>query len=205
MQRKNRSPCSAEVDESRSRIRFLVMDRRPVYARGLELVLAQSPALEVIDALDADVILLSGVAPKTGALAALARARETNAHAATVMLVEGATPSFVTSAHAAGVSGMLLEDVEPQVLIEAMIAVHRGSKVFDPLFAGIHREARVSLSDRELDVLRLAGDGASPHAISRQLDISKSTTRTYLSGAIRKMGAENRGDAVRTARDLGWL
>lgn len=193
------------IEECRSPIRLLVMDRRPVYARGLKMVLAQSPQLEVVDAPDADVILLSGAAPRTGALATLARARETNAHAATVMLVEDATPSFVTSAHAAGVSGMLLENVEPQQLIDAMVAVHRGTKVFDPLLADVHREARVSLSDRELEVLRLSGEGASPHAISRMLQISKSATRTYLSGAIRKMGAVNRADAVRAARDLGWL
>jgi two-component system response regulator DesR len=193
------------IEECRSPIRLLVMDRRPVYARGLEMLLAQSPELEVVNDMDADVILLSGVAPRTGALAALARARETNAHAATVMLLENATPSFVTSAHAAGVSGMLFANVQPQKLIDAMVAVHRGNKVFDPLLADVHREARVALSDRELDVLRLVGEGASPHAISRALNISKSTTRTYLVGAIRKMGAENRADAVRAARGLGWL
>lgn len=189
----------------RAPIRLLVMDRRPVYARGLEMLLAQSPQLEVVNEMDADVILMSGATPRTGALATLARARETNAHAATVMLVENATPSFVTSAHAAGVSGMLFANVQPQKLIDAMVAVHRGDKVFDPLLADVHREARVSLSDRELDVLRLVGEGASPHAISRALNISKSTTRTYLVGAIRKMGAENRADAVRAARGLGWL
>ncbi len=74
-----------------------------------------------------------------------------------------------------------------------------------PGLAPLHREVRVALSDREIDVLRLAAGGASPHAISRALNISKSTTRTYLSGAIRKMGATNRVDAARAARNLGWL
>ena len=109
------------------------------------MVLAQSPEFDVVGDADdttaaapapvVDVVLLSGVAPETGALATLARVRATNAHAATVMLVEGATPSFVTSAHAAGVGAMLHENVDRQQLIDAMVAVHRGQRVFDPPFA----------------------------------------------------------------------
>jgi len=189
----------------RDAIRLLVVDRRPVFARALETLLAQFSEFEVGDAADAQLVLLSGVAPRRGALASLADVRQNNPKAATLMLLEEATPSFVRSAHAAGVRGMLLENVAPDDLKVAMLAVHRGQRVFDPQFALVHRETRTSLSDRELEVLRLAGNGASPHAISMALNLSKSTTRTYLKGAIRKMGAVNRADAARAARDLGWF
>lgn len=150
-------------------------------------------------------MLLSGIAPREGALAMLSSVRENNPKAATMLLLDAASPSFVSSAHAAGVRGMLLDDVAPDNLVAAVVAVHRGQRVFDPGLAPLHREARVTLSDREMEVLKLAAGGASPHAISRALNLSKSTTRSYLSGAIRKMGATNRADAARAARDLGWL
>jgi two-component system response regulator DesR len=189
------------------RIRLRVVDRRPVFARALEALLGRAPQFEVVGApdTDADVVLLSGIAPREGALAVLSSVRRNDPKAATMLLLDAATPSFVTSAHAAGVRGMLLDDVAPDNLVAAVVAVHGGHRVFDPGLAPLHREARAALSDRELEVLELAAGGASPHAISRALNISKSTTRTYLSGAIRKLGATNRFDAVRTARDLGWL
>jgi two-component system, NarL family, response regulator DesR len=197
------------------RIRLRVMDRRPVFAQGLEALLGQAPEVEVVGTRDAeqagdgarhvDVVLVSGVVPRDGTLALLSQVRRENPAAATMLLLDGAPPSFVSSAHAAGVRAMLLEDVAPRNLVAAVVAVHRGQRVFDPGLAPLHREVRVTLSDREIDVLRLAADGASPHAISQALNISKSTTRTYLSGAIRKMGATNRFDAARAARNLGWL
>ena len=194
------------IQECRPPIRLLVMDRRPVYARGLEMLLAQSPELEVVNEQDVDVVLLSGVAPRTGALAALARVRETNAHAATVMLVEGCDAVVRDERARCGRVGHVARG---RRTAEADRCDGRGASGKQSLrpadLAGIHRETRVSLSDRELEVLRLAGGGASPHAISRMLNISKSATRTYLSGAIRKMGAQNRADAVRAARGLGWL
>lgn len=202
-------------EQRRFRIRLLVVDRRPVFARGLESLFDESPAFEVVrrnrsadeeaGRHDTDVVLVSGTPPDAGALALMERVRSDNPKAATMMLLNHASPSFITSAHAAGVRGMLLDDVAPPSLLSAVVAVHRGERVFDPQFAQLNREARLALSDREIDVLRLAADGASPHAISRELHISKSTTRTYLSGAIRKMGATNRTDAARTARGLGWL
>jgi two-component system, NarL family, response regulator DesR len=197
------------------RIRLRVLDRRPVFAQGLEALLGRASEFEVVGTPDADdtggragqvdVVLVSGVAPRDGALALLSRVRRDNPAAATMLLLDAAPPSFVSSAHAAGVRAMLLENVAPPVLFAAVVAVHSGRRVFDPGLAPLHREVRVTLSDREIKVLELAAGGASPHAISRTLNISKSTTRTYLAGAIRKMGATNRADAARAARKLGWL
>jgi two-component system response regulator DesR len=198
---------AAPAGSGSPRIRLRVMDRRPVFAQGLEALLRDAPEFDVVGerGSDVDVVLMSGVVPRDGALATLSKVRRENPKAATMLLLDGAPPSFVSSAHAAGVRGMLLEDVARDYLIAAVVAVHRGQRVFDPGLAPLQREARISLSDRETDVLKLAADGASPHAISLTLNISKSATRTYLSGAIRKMGATNRFDAARTARDLGWL
>ncbi len=59
--------------------------------------------------------------------------------------------------------------------------------------------------ERERQVLRLAGEGASGAAIAAELRLSEGTVRNYLSEAISKLGASNRVEAARIARQRGWL
>jgi two-component system response regulator DesR len=84
--------------------------------------------------------------------------------------------------------------------------VHRGLRVVDP---GLATEAWSAeddpLTDRERQILRLAGDGASAADIATQLSLSAGTIRNYLSEAIGKLGASNRIEAMRIARQKGWL
>ena len=61
------------------------------------------------------------------------------------------------------------------------------------------------LTDRERQVLRLAGDGLANAEIAGQLHLSEGTVRNYLSEAMSKLGASNRVAAARLARDRGWL
>jgi two-component system, NarL family, response regulator DesR len=55
------------------------------------------------------------------------------------------------------------------------------------------------------DVLREAGSGISTEDIGARLALAPATVRNYLSNAISKTGARNRIDAIRIARDAGWL
>ena len=61
------------------------------------------------------------------------------------------------------------------------------------------------LSERERQVLRMAGEGRSGAEIARQLSLSEGTVRNYLSEAISKLDAGNRVEAFRLAREAGWL
>jgi two-component system response regulator DesR len=61
------------------------------------------------------------------------------------------------------------------------------------------------LTDRERQVLRLAGEGMQSGDIAAELGLSEGTVRNYLSEAISKMGASNRIEASRIARTKGWL
>ncbi len=62
------------------------------------------------------------------------------------------------------------------------------------------------LNDRERQVLRLpAGEGSSSGEIAARLNLSRGTVRNYLSEAIGKLGAGNRVEAARLARQKGWL
>ena len=65
--------------------------------------------------------------------------------------------------------------------------------------------SRDPLTDRERQVLRLAGQGRSGAGIAAELGLSEGTVRNYLSEAISKLGAANRVEAARLARERGWL
>ena len=61
------------------------------------------------------------------------------------------------------------------------------------------------LTEREGDVLRAAAEHATAGEIGSHLFLAEGTVRNYLSVAIRKVGARNRGEAIAIARDKGWL
>lgn len=61
------------------------------------------------------------------------------------------------------------------------------------------------LTPREFEVLRLAAAGATGPEIAARLRLSPGTVRNYLSKVISKTGARTRVDAVRIARDAGWI
>jgi two-component system response regulator DesR len=84
-------------------------------------------------------------------------------------------------------------------------AYGRGARVIDPELAAEAWTEADPLTDRERQVLRYAGEGASGAEIAQRLTLSEVTVRNYLSEAISKMGASNRTEAARIARQKGWL
>lgn len=105
----------------------------------------------------------------------------------------------------AGVSAYLLKDGPAAELAEAVRRVHAGMRVIDPQLAADAWTERDPLTERERQVLRLAGDGLSASAIASQIGLTEGTVRNYLSEAIGKLGAGNRVEAARIAREKGWL
>jgi len=67
------------------------------------------------------------------------------------------------------------------------------------------RKPRVRLTERELDVLRLLGDGASNREIARTLFVTEATVKTHLVNLFAKLGVESRAKAVTHARETGLL
>jgi two-component system response regulator DesR len=198
--------------------RVLVADRRPIYAAALTTLLETDCGIRAL-AIDVraesvataasrtqpDVVVFSGEPPRSSSLTAAREVRRCSPGVAVLLLVDEDRAAFTHQALAAGVHGMISSSVDPPKLVAAIRALADGRTAFDPAFVPTASALHNDLSERELDVLRLAAQGLSPHAISRSLGISKSTTRTYLSGAIRKMGAMNRNEAVATAQKVGWL
>lgn len=122
-----------------------------------------------------------------------------------IIVTTFARPGFLRRALDAGVSGYLLKDAPAENLAEALRIVHRGGRAIDPQLALEAWSEADPLNDRERQVLRLAGEGQSASDIAAKLNLSHGTVRNYLSEAIGKLGAANRIEAYRLARQKGWL
>jgi two-component system response regulator DesR len=122
-----------------------------------------------------------------------------------IILTTFARAGYLRRALEAGASGYLLKDMRAEELAEAVRRVHQGLRVIDPELATEAWAEPDPLTDRERQVLRLAGDGKASSDIAADLGLSEGTVRNYLSEAISKLGAGNRVEAARIARTKGWL
>lgn len=134
-----------------------------------------------------------------------ARVRERYPALRVIILTTFARSGFLRRALDAGVRGYLLKDAPAEQLATAIRNVQRGGRAIDPTLAAAAWEEPDPLTERERAVLRLAGDGQGNADIAAQLQLSEGTVRNYLSEAISKLGARNRTDAARLAREKGWL
>ena len=152
-----------------------------------------------------DVVLTDIEMPGKTGLELAADLREQHAPPKVVILTTFARGGYLRRAMDAGAAGYLLKDSPAGQLAEAIRRVHQGLKAIDPELALAAWSEPDPLTDRERQVLRLAGDGQTNAQIGAALHLSEGTVRNYLSEAIGKLGAQNRVEAARLARDRGWL
>ncbi len=122
-----------------------------------------------------------------------------------VIITTFARAGYLRRAMDAGVRGYLLKDAPSAQLAAALRQVHAGGRVIDPQLAVAAWGEDDPLTERERQVLRLAGEGVKSADIAERLHLSHGTVRNYLSEAIGKLGAANRIEAYRSARAKGWL
>jgi len=122
-----------------------------------------------------------------------------------IIVTTFARGGYLRRALDAGASGYLLKDMRAEQLAEAVRRVNQGLRMIDPELATEAWGEDDPLTDRERQVLRLAGEGAQSLDIAAELNLSEGTVRNYLSEAISKLGANNRVEAARIARTKGWL
>jgi two-component system response regulator DesR len=123
-----------------------------------------------------------------------------------LMLTTFGRPGYLRRAMEQGAAGFLLKDAPAEELARAIRAAVRGDRVVDPgLAAAALSEGSSPLTPREHDVLAAAREHATVADIASALYLSPGTVRNYLSSAIGKVGARNRGEAIRAAEEKGWL
>lgn len=162
-------------------------------------------ALEKIHQVRPDVVLTDIEMPGMTGLELLGAIRDQNLSCRVIIVTTFGRSGYLRRALEGGASGYLLKDAPADELAEAVRRVHRGLRAVAPELAAQAWSEPDPLTDRERQVLRLAGDGLSTAGIAKQLHLSEGTVRNYLSEAIGKLGAANRTEAARLARKQGWL
>ena len=124
----------------------------------------------------------------------------------TLVLTGLSQPGNLLHALKVHVRGFIVKDAPADTLADGVRRVARGERVIDPELVAAALETGTSpLTAREADVLRVAEGGLPTDQIAVQLSLSPATVRNYLSNAISKVGGRNRIDAIRIARNAGWL
>ncbi|MBN9211220.1 MAG: DNA-binding response regulator [Microbacterium sp. 71-36] len=202
-------------------IRVVIADDHPVVRAGVRALLEAEADIQVVGEAstpDAAVALAADLSPELvlmdlqfGERAAGAEAtRRVRALAAppyVLVLTNYDTDGDILGAVEAGASGYLLKDAPPHELLAGVRAAAAGQSALAPAIAGRLlarlREPRVSLSAREIEVLRLVARGASNADVAARLHITDATVKSHLAHVFSKLGVSSRTAAVSAARALG--
>ncbi|MBO2689764.1 response regulator transcription factor [Shewanella algae] len=162
-------------------------------------------ALALLKTEDFQLLLTDIEMPGTSGLELAAWVAREQPELKTIIITTFGRAGYIKRALEAGVCGFLLKDAPVEELVEAIAKVMQGKKVIAPELAMLALGEQDPLSDKERRALRLAAEGKSSGEIAAALFISEGTVRNYLSEAINKLGASNRIDAARIAKQKGWL
>ncbi|MEV6717340.1 response regulator transcription factor [Lentzea sp. NPDC051208] len=153
-----------------------------------------------------DVCVIDIDLPILDGLSAATTIRETMPQIRTLMLTSLGRPGTLRRALAARVDGFLLKDAPPTELADAIRRVAAGERVVDSQLAlAAWDRGECPLTDRELEVLRLAANGSDAPDIAVALSLSVGTVRNYTTTIMTKLNGRNRVDAIRIAEEAGWL
>ena len=200
-------------------IRVVLVDDRPVFRMGLSTLIGTVPemavvgeatsteeAMEVVDRLEPDVVLMDVRLRAGSGIGACREIRSRRPHTRILMLSSFSDEETVIASLLAGVSGYLLEDAEPDQLIDAIRSVANGASLLDAtatetLLTWMRREdARVGpdplsgLSAQERKILPLIAEGKTNREIACALSLSEHTVKTYISNVLQKLQLTRRAE-----------
>jgi DNA-binding NarL/FixJ family response regulator len=169
-----------------------------------------SQALDVIGSTSPDVVIFDVRLPDGSGLDAARKVRESNPTMGIVVLTMYAGDDQLFGALEAGASAFVPKDAPAEDVISAARHAAVSPRAFTATDLAGAMQRRLSpsgpqLSPREREVLGLLADGLGVAAISKQLYISESTTKTHISKVYEKLGAANRAQALMTAMRLGLI
>lgn len=214
-----------------SKIRVLVADDHPVLRGGMRSLLEQEEDLEVVAEagdgeeavgraaeLNPDVALMDIVMPKLNGIEATKQIKRVSPTTAVLILTAYDDDRYVVGLLQAGAAGYLLKSATGKQIVEAIRSVATGESVLDPaatrrLLACLARHSNGTLSDdggailsqREMEILRLASQGMSNKEIARALSLSMPTVKAHFVNIFNKMAVGSRTEAVLRALSKGWI
>jgi DNA-binding NarL/FixJ family response regulator len=211
--------------------RVAVVDDQTLVREGIRSLLALSDeievvaeagdgdgALEILRTHEVDVMLLDLRMPRRDGIATLRALQQSDNHVPVLVLTTFDDDELALDALRAGARGYLLKDVTLDQLVGAIRTIAAGGTLLQPALTdrllraasehtvdvgGIDRPQ--TLTERELDILRLVAAGYSNREIASALHLATGTVKNHVSNVLLKLGVRDRTRAVLRALDLGLL
>ncbi|MBI5285054.1 MAG: response regulator transcription factor [Chloroflexi bacterium] len=217
---------------SPDKIRVIIAEDHAVVREGTRQLLEREHDLEVVgeaadgaaaialvERLRPDVVIMDISMPVMTGIEATRRIKESQPNTAVLILTAYDDDQYVFALLSAGAAGYLLKDVPSAEVVRAVRSVFAGEPVLHPAIArkllrrfarpgeqgGPARDADGSLTDRELEVLRLAACGLSNAEISDRVALSIRTVQVHLTHVFSKLGVGSRTEAVIVGLKTGLL
>jgi len=215
-------------------IKVLIVDDQALVRTGFRMILEIEPELHVVGEavngdeavalvaeLGPDVVLMDVRMPVVDGIEATRRIKaDASCGARVVMLTTFDMDEYVYEALKAGASGFLLKDVQPELLVAGIRAVHAGESLLAPsvtrrmiesfldrpraVDAGA-RKRLASLTARERETLQLLARGLTNAEIAADLYVSETTVKTHVGRVLMKLGLRDRVQAVIYAYGTGMV
>lgn len=214
------------------KIRVIIADDHAVVREGTRHILEQEEDIQVVgeardgaeavalaETLKPDVAIVDISMPGIGGIEATERIKASRPGTAVLILTSYDDDRYVFALLAAGAAGYLLKDVPSEEVVRAVRSVYAGEPVLHPAIARkvlarfaaeaqggyAGRDGERLLTDRELDILRLAACGLSNADIANRLSVSMRTVQAHLTQVFNKLGASSRTEAVIAGLRRGML
>jgi len=205
-----------------SEIKVMIVDDHHLVREGLKAVLNQGidinvvgeagtaeDALNMVEKLDPDVVLMDISMPGMGGIRATKSIRERYPEVKVVILTMLDQEGYVYEAVKAGATGYMLKSASSDELVRAIKAVYDGKALLHPEataqllkeFANLaeYHGQDYGLSNREMEVLQLLSEGKTNKEIANSLYISEQTVKTHLAHIFGKLGTSDRTQTVAKA------
>jgi DNA-binding NarL/FixJ family response regulator len=215
------------LNKPQTKIRVLLADDHHIVRAGVRQLIKSADDLEVVaeagDGEEAqiliqqykpDVAVLDIQMPKASGIEVTRWVRSHLPEVGVLILTAYDDDPYVMAVLQAGANGYVLKTGQADELIQAVRDVYEGKSALDPnitrklmsnIFKGPEKKIVDPLTDRELDVLRLAARGYTNKAIGVQLSISDRTVQGHLAHIFAKLQATSRTEAVMRAVSLGLI
>jgi DNA-binding NarL/FixJ family response regulator len=204
----------------KNQIRLLIVDDHVMIRLGLSALVADQPdivivgeacngseAIMLFDKLLPDVTVMDGMLPDIHGVQATRAILKNHPQAKIILASINESAEDIHRAIEAGAAGYVSKSQNQDVILRAIRVVASGEQFLEPELARrlSARDATNTLSQRELEVLRLVAEGLVNKQIGGELGLSENTVKTHLARTMAKLGVHDRTSLVMRAVALGLL